>query len=105
MGACRNLPYNCRLCTHLLNSKEFHLSYKIYCYGKKEYKITINAPKRKVWSTLWNDVTLPCMDFCFRRGLHVKTDWKKGSKAFFLTAKMKGWFLHCRKQANEFYVN
>jgi activator of Hsp90 ATPase-like protein len=57
---------------------------------RKEYKITINAPKEKVWSTLWNDVTYRAWTSAFAEGSHVKTDWKKGSKALFLDGKNEG---------------
>jgi hypothetical protein len=53
-----------------------------------EYTITIDAPREKVWQTLWNEDTYKQWTAPFSpdpgSGSHVKTDWKKGSKALFL---------------------
>jgi uncharacterized protein YndB with AHSA1/START domain len=51
---------------------------------KKEYRITINAPKEKVWDILWGDDSYSAWTAPFSEGSHVKTDWKKGSKVLFL---------------------
>jgi uncharacterized protein YndB with AHSA1/START domain len=56
----------------------------------KEFKITINAPKEKVWGTLWNDSTYRSWTSVFAEGSRAETDWKKGSKVLFLDGKGSG---------------
>ena len=55
-----------------------------------EFKITIDAPKEKVWYTLWNDTTYREWTAAFAEGSRAETDWKKGSKALFLDGKNSG---------------
>ena len=57
---------------------------------RNEYKITINAPREKVWETLWGDVTYRAWTAPFAEGSNAKTDWKKGSKVLFLDSKNEG---------------
>lgn len=57
---------------------------------KHEFKATINAPKEKVWKTLWNEQTYREWTSVFAEGSTVKTDWKKGSKVLFLDGKGDG---------------
>ncbi len=52
--------------------------------AKNQFKITINAPKEKVWNTLWNDTTYRQWTSAFAEGSMAETDWKKGSKVLFL---------------------
>ena len=56
----------------------------------KEFKISINAPKEKVWDTLWNDSSYRAWTSVFAEGSHAETDWKKGSKVLFLDGKGSG---------------
>jgi len=56
----------------------------------KEFKITIDAPKEKVWNTLWNDATYPEWTSVFASGSRAESDWKKGSKILFLDGKGSG---------------
>ncbi len=51
---------------------------------KKEFKISINAPKERVWEILWDDSTYRQWTSAFSEGSYALTDWKKGSKALFL---------------------
>lgn len=55
-----------------------------------EFKITINAPKEKVWDTLWNDTTYRAWTAPFSEGSRAETDWKKGSKILFLNGENSG---------------
>ena len=55
-----------------------------------QFKITINAPREKVWGTLWTDATYRAWTAAFAEGSRVETDWKKGSKALFLDGKGSG---------------
>ena len=57
---------------------------------KQEFKISIDAPREKVWKVLWTDATYRTWTAPFAEGSHVKTDWKKGSKALFLDGKDEG---------------
>jgi hypothetical protein len=56
----------------------------------KTFTISINAPREKVWSTLWEDATYRKWTAAFAEGSWAKTDWKKGSKALFLDGKNDG---------------
>ena len=55
-----------------------------------QYKITIGAPKEKVWSTLFDDATYRQWTAVFAEGSKAETDWKTGSKVFFLDGKGSG---------------
>jgi uncharacterized protein YndB with AHSA1/START domain len=57
---------------------------------KKTYSIAIDAPREKVWETLWGDSSYREWTSVFAEGSHVKTDWKKGSKTLFLDGKNQG---------------
>ena len=54
------------------------------------YSITINAPKERVWQTLWNDETYRKWTSVFAEGSSAETDWKKGSKVIFGDGKGNG---------------
>ena len=53
---------------------------------------TINAPKEKVWETLWNDDTYRQWTSVFSEGSYAKSDWNEGSKILFLSPKGEGMF-------------
>ena len=55
-----------------------------------EFKITISAPKEKVWNILWDDATYPEWTSAFATGSKAETDWKKGSKVLFLDGNNSG---------------
>ncbi len=57
---------------------------------KINFSIDINAPKEKVWKTLWDDATYRQWTSVFAEGSHAKTDWKEGSKVLFLDGKGSG---------------
>lgn len=57
---------------------------------KQQFSITINAPREKVWSTLWNDATYREWTTAFSEGSHAETDWQKGSKVLFMDSKGMG---------------
>ena len=55
---------------------------------KQEFRITIDAPKEKVWQTLWDKTTYSAWTSAFAEGSTVETDnWKKGSKVLFLDSR------------------
>jgi len=63
--------------------------------NKLHFSITINAPKAKVWSTMFDDATYRVWTEAFTVGSHYVGDWSKGSKILFLgpdpkTGKMGG---------------
>jgi uncharacterized protein YndB with AHSA1/START domain len=58
---------------------------------RQQFTITINAPKEKVWKTLWGNDTYPAWTSAFAEGSGVETDnWKKGSKVLFVDGKGNG---------------
>ena len=57
---------------------------------KQEFKIAIDAPREKVWNTLWNDASYRAWTSAFAEGSYAETDWKKGSKVLFLDGKGQG---------------
>jgi len=57
---------------------------------KQNFKIVIDAKPEKVWDVLWNDKTYREWTSVFSEGSKVETDWKKGSKVFFLDGKGDG---------------
>jgi uncharacterized protein YndB with AHSA1/START domain len=52
--------------------------------------VTINAPKEKVWRVMLEDPTYRQWTSAFHEGSYAVTDWKKGSKALFLTPEGEG---------------
>ncbi len=54
------------------------------------YQIDINAPREKVWETLWGEETYPQWTRPFSEGSRAVTDWRKGSRVLFLDAKGEG---------------
>jgi len=57
---------------------------------EKEFKITIDAPREKVWNALWRNDSYQQWTAPFATGSRAETDWKKGSKVLFLDAKNSG---------------
>ncbi|MEO5570620.1 MAG: SRPBCC domain-containing protein [Bacteroidia bacterium] len=55
-----------------------------------KFSIKINAPKEKVWTTLWNDTTYRQWTAPFTPGSHAVSDWNEGSKIKFMDAKGSG---------------
>lgn len=57
---------------------------------RKQFTITINAPREAVWSILWNEATYPLWTAPFCEGSRAVTDWEKGSKVLFLSGENDG---------------
>ncbi|MBL7697540.1 MAG: SRPBCC domain-containing protein [Chitinophagaceae bacterium] len=58
---------------------------------KQQHRITINAPKEKVWTTLWDLNTYNKWTSAFSESSNVQTDnWKKGSKVLFTDGTNNG---------------
>ncbi|WP_126246308.1 SRPBCC family protein [Chitinophaga rhizosphaerae] len=51
--------------------------------NKQTHQIDIQAPREKVWETLFGVETYPQWTKAFNEDSQVKTDWKKGSRALF----------------------
>jgi len=58
---------------------------------KSNFSVRINAPKEKVWKTLWDDSTYRQWTSPFMEGSYAETDnWKEGSKVLFLGPEGSG---------------
>lgn len=57
---------------------------------RKQYSTTINAPRERVWDTLWGDRFYIEWTSAFSEGSKVETDWKEGSRVLFLNAENEG---------------
>ncbi|WP_454804026.1 SRPBCC domain-containing protein [Mucilaginibacter phyllosphaerae] len=57
---------------------------------EKQFNITINAPREKVWKTLWDDTTYPKWTTAFCEGSKAITDWQEGSKVLFVDGENRG---------------
>jgi len=58
---------------------------------KMNFAVSINAPKEKVWNTLWEDESYRKWTSAFIEGSHAVTDhWKEGTKVLFLDPKGSG---------------
>jgi len=65
--------------------------------------VMINAPKEKVWDTLWNDQSYREWTSVFYPGSHAVSDWNEGSKIQFLGPDGHGMYSRIdRKQPNEY---
>jgi len=47
------------------------------------YSVNIDAPREKVWNTLWTKESYEKWTTAFSEGSTVDTDWKEGSKVIF----------------------
>ncbi len=54
------------------------------------FSTQINAPKERVWNTLWDDTTYRLWASVFCEGSQAKTDWQEGSKVLFVDGKGEG---------------
>lgn len=54
------------------------------------FSTVINAPKQKVWTTLWNDKNYREWTSVFSEGSHATTDWVEGSAIQFLDGNNNG---------------
>jgi hypothetical protein len=56
------------------------------------FTTTINAPKERVWKALWDDKTYRQWTAAFMEGSYAESDWKEGSKIWFLSPNGNGMF-------------
>ena len=57
---------------------------------KINFSTSINAPKEKVWKTLWDDETYRKWTSVFTPGSYAESDWQEGSKILFLDGNGSG---------------
>ena len=57
---------------------------------KVTFNIAIDAPREKVWDTLWNESSYSEWTAVFSEGSKVETNWQKGGKVLFLDGKGHG---------------
>jgi hypothetical protein len=70
---------------------------------KLHFTQTINAPKEKVWSTLWDDATYRQWTSAFSPSSYADSDWNEGSKILFLDGNGSGMVSKIEtKRPNEF---
>jgi len=72
---------------------------------KANYSVNINAPKEKVWETLWNDKSYREWTSVFHEGSHAVSDWKEGSKILFLGPDGGGMFSKIAKLEINTYMS
>jgi uncharacterized protein YndB with AHSA1/START domain len=49
-----------------------------------KFRVEINAPREKVWETLWGDKTYRLWTSAFSEGSYAESEWLEGSKIRFL---------------------
>lgn len=54
------------------------------------HKIIINAPRSKVWETLWGSKTYTQWSSVLSEGSKAETNWEEGSKVLFLNSENEG---------------
>lgn len=59
---------------------------------KLQFNTTINAPREKVWSVLWDDRTYRMWTSAFSETSYAESDWKEGSSVLFLDGKGCGMY-------------
>jgi len=57
---------------------------------RKNFSISINASREKIWDVLWSDSSYRQWTSVFAEGSRAETDWKKGSKVLFHDGKGDG---------------
>jgi len=57
---------------------------------KKFWSINIEAPRERMWQTLWEDETYRQWTSAFSETSYAVTDWKEGSKVLFLDGDGNG---------------
>lgn len=55
-----------------------------------KFSASINAPKEKVWATLWDDSTYRKWTVAFSADSHAVSDWNEGSSIKFIDDKGDG---------------
>lgn len=72
---------------------------------KIQFSIEINAPREKVWNTLWDEDSFRDWTSVFSdgsEGSHIKSDWKEGSRFEFFESDTGSYGFIGRLVPNEF---
>lgn len=69
------------------------------------FSTEINAPKDKVWKSLWEDKNYRNWTSAFCEGSHMKADWTEGGKVLFLDPNDQGMSSRIAKLDEGTYVS
>ena len=69
------------------------------------FSTDINAPKDKVWKSLWDDQHYREWTSAFCEGSHMKADWTEGGKVLFLDPNDQGMSSRIAKLDSGTYVS
>lgn len=72
---------------------------------KQTFKITIDAPREKVWDVLWSDDTYREWTSVFSPGSRAETDWNEGSRVLFLNSEGEGMVSRIAKKKDNEYMS
>ncbi|MET3879553.1 SRPBCC domain-containing protein [Chitinophaga sp. OAE865] len=72
---------------------------------KSTFKITIDAPREKVWEVLWGDPSYQQWTAVFSDGSKVETNWEKGSKVLFLDNNNQGMVARIEEKVPNEYMS
>jgi len=77
----------------------FYICFKLkhLAMEKINFSIKINAPKDKVWKSLWEDANYRKWTSVFSAGSYAVSDWKEGSKIQFLSPEGNGMYSQIEK--------
>lgn len=70
-----------------------------------KFSTDINAPKDKVWKSLWEDQNYRNWTSAFCEGSHMKADWTEGGKVLFLDPNNQGMSSRIAKLDDGTYVS
>lgn len=70
---------------------------------KRQYNVTIKAPKEKLWNILWGKGSYEQWTAVFAEGSTADTDWREGSRVLFHDGKGDGMVARIvKRRDNEF---
>ena len=69
------------------------------------FSVNIDAPKEKVWDTLWSKGKYEAWTKVFSEGSTAETDWKEGSKILFTDGKGSGMVSRIAKKKENEYMS
>ncbi len=72
---------------------------------RRNFTVSINAPREKVWEVLWSEKTYPQWTAAFFKGSRAESDWKEGSKIYFLNAEGEGMIAKIDKRKDPEIMN